>query len=523
MGIAVTLHSNLNLLLHKPFLRSGPSSHPPLPASTEENDTGVCTNGALETARIADTQSRLTELVTYGTDGPTCQAPTCQALLCADPSECLFVPPCLYVLATSLTISQEPWPSMRASHDPLMHAHTCCPPQPALQRLYDSRAPSPSSHESQAPSRKNCLKSRYMQNNGLVQFLSHRPCLLYPCYPYLLPSSMDLNLPDDHTNGNNDPIIHPRDLKDYLVGPKTNILPAHGWTSTSVLFNHLEENVNKVMAKPMSSVAVVIIARDRPADRAMGADAIADAIVNVGLATKDDFTLTEKIAADPTKAIIHTRRKDESNGFTFYIFPAFPEHSWYIGTFVGLSDRLTRAEFISALFEKLISDRDVIKIIQEHHDRVPDAPDITFAVRVLLEYAEVKACQDDAIKTWKDHLTSPSFTFVIDCRGRATPFKPEAARMGRARPMECTECLGLDHYKDECPIVTSPDFRAVHLNQAELDSVTVGTTLRTIRDREVIDSDGFSLVAHRASRPRFASAGQNRRAAAGRFRRQGGF
>ncbi|KAJ7867124.1 hypothetical protein B0H13DRAFT_1897716 [Mycena leptocephala] len=399
---------------------------------------------------------------------------------------------------------------------------------------------------------------------------------------------MDLNLPDDHANGNNAPIIHPRDLKDYLVGPKTNILPAHGWTSASVLFNHLEENLNKVMAKP------IIIARDHPADRAMGADAIADAIVNVGLATKDDFTvipptpkegdpdapilpytnlvlcnssqLTETIAADPTKvnylhdphahmsnptqAIIHTRRKDETDGFTFYIFPPFPEHSWYIGPFVGLSDRLTRAEFISALFNKLVSDRDVINIIQEHYDRVPEAPDITFAVRVLLEYAKVKACQvwmptrrgansqrqnavhlympplslqDDAIKTWKDHLTSPSFTFVIDCRGRATPFKPEAARTGRARPMECTECLGLDHYKDECPIVTSPDFRAVHLNQAELDSVTVGTTLRTIRDREVIDSDGFSLVAHRATRPRFASAGQNRRAAAGRLRRQGGF
>ncbi|KAJ7837676.1 hypothetical protein B0H14DRAFT_3870349 [Mycena olivaceomarginata] len=119
---------------------------------------------------------------------------------------------------------------------------------------------------------------------------------------------------------------------------------------------------------------------------------------------------------------------------------------------------------------------------------LPDAPDITFAIRVMMEYAEVKACRvwmptrrgsnsqrqnavrlymppptfnAMAIKEWKELLTS-SFSFLVDCRGRATPFKP--TRSGRARPMECTECLGLDHYKDECPIVTSPDYNAVHIN-----------------------------------------------------------
>ncbi|KAJ7435878.1 hypothetical protein FB451DRAFT_1308391 [Mycena latifolia] len=373
------------------------------------------------------------------------------------------------------------------------------------------------------------------------------------------------------TSDTNDPPAPPRDLKDYLSGPRTNILPAHGWTTASVLFNHLDENTEKVIAKPMSSMAAVIITHDRPADRAMGADSIADAIVNAGLATKEEFTvipptpkegdpdapilphtnlvlcnsslLKDKILADPTKAIVHARRADESDGFTFYLIPAFPDHSWYIGTFVGLSDRLTRAEFLSALFEKLISDREVINIIQEHHDRIPDAADIPFAVRVMLEYAEVKACQvwmptrrgsnsqrqnavrlympppsldDDTVKAWKEHITSPSFTFVVDCRGRATPFKP--TRTGRARPMECTECLGLDHYKDECPIVTSPDYRAVHLNQAELDSVNVGTTLGTIRDRGETDSDGFKTVNHRNGRPRFGP-GANKRPWGGRPRR----
>lgn len=137
-------------------------------------------------------------------------------------------------------------------------------------------------------------------------------------------------------------------------------------------------------------------------------------------------------------------------------------------------------------------------------------------------YMPPPSFQDDAIKAWKALLTSPSFTFVVDCRGRATPFKPEAARMGRARPMECTECLGLDHYKDECPIATSPDFCAVHLNAAELDSARVGTSLGTIRDRDEVDSDGFKKVTRRPFNSRFASA-PNRRAMVGRSRRQGGF
>lgn len=141
------------------------------------------------------------------------------------------------------------------------------------------------------------------------------------------------------------------------------------------------------------------------------------------------------------------------------------------------------------------------------------------AVRV---YMPPPSLQDEAIKAWKALLTSPSFTFVVDCRGRATPFKPEAARMARARPMECTECLGLDHYKDDCPIVTSPDFLAIHLDAAELDSTHVGTSLGTIRDRDEVDADGFKKVTRRPFNSRFAPGGPNRRAMGGRYRR-GGF
>jgi hypothetical protein len=171
----------------------------------------------------------------------------------------------------------------------------------------------------------------------------------------------------------------------------------------------------------VSTVAAVIITRDRPSDRPSGADAIANALDDLKLAKKEDIIvipptpkvgdpnapilphtniiicnsaeLKDKLTGDLAKAVVHTTRKDGTDGFSFYLIPAFLEPSWFIGTYVGLSDRVTRVEFMSALFDKLISDRVVIKMIQEHHDRVPDAHDIPFAVRVLLEYADTKVCQ----------------------------------------------------------------------------------------------------------------------------------
>jgi hypothetical protein len=58
---------------------------------------------------------------------------------------------------------------------------------------------------------------------------------------------MDITLDPTVTDNPVDPAGN---LKDFLVGLKSNILPVHGWTQASVLFNHLEENITKVMEKP---------------------------------------------------------------------------------------------------------------------------------------------------------------------------------------------------------------------------------------------------------------------------------
>ncbi|KAJ7850944.1 hypothetical protein B0H13DRAFT_2674380 [Mycena leptocephala] len=77
-----------------------------------------------------------------------------------------------------------------------------------------------------------------------------------------------LGIIDDETQ-----VMPDRPVNDYLVGPKSSEPVAHGWTTESIIFNHLDENVEKVMNKPMSTVAAVIITRDRPSDRPSGADA----------------------------------------------------------------------------------------------------------------------------------------------------------------------------------------------------------------------------------------------------------
>ncbi|KAK6984387.1 hypothetical protein R3P38DRAFT_2806580 [Favolaschia claudopus] len=341
----------------------------------------------------------------------------------------------------------------------------------------------------------------------------------------------------DHDDNLIEPAAPIIDYKEYLAGPKTNLLPVQGWTSDSILFNHLDENVNKVKAKPITSMAAVIITRDRPADRACGADALADAILNVGLSSKDDFTegdpngpvlphtnliicdspeIKDNIASDPTKAIVNTKRSGGDDGFSFYVLPAFPEHSWYIGTYIGVSERVTPHEFLSALFDKLIGTSrtgpPTLRLYPSSCGLSLTTPKSNPAVcscladvapmpnsrRGFASTCPPPSTDNKAIKAWKDHLTSPSFTFLIDNRGRAAPFKPQIS--DRFRGMECTECLGLDHYKDECPIVNSPAFRDAHPTQTTVDHTVLGTTLGSIRDT---DADGFTTVVYRKGRPRF--------------------
>ncbi|KAJ7061538.1 hypothetical protein C8F01DRAFT_1252319 [Mycena amicta] len=360
-----------------------------------------------------------------------------------------------------------------------------------------------------------------------------------------------------------------RDLKTYLVGPTRSNPVVHGWSMDTILHNHLPENVAKATDKPFSTVVAVILTRDRPQDRPTGADTISDTLVELKLAKKDEFVvippmphvgdpasnlnphtnliicsnsdLCNSIDNDVNKAVVHTRPKDSPDGFTFYLMPLIPQTSWYIATYVGLSDRVTPIEFLSGLFARLVHDPEVMRMVQQNHERIPDADvtDIPTAIRAILHWAEVKACRvfiparpgrdgqqqngirlympppsfdDEAIKAWKNYLCSPTFSFTVDCRGRASPFRP-FKRNGQTLGIACPECLGLDHYRDDCPITSSPGYKAVHMSESELASANVGTNLAALQTG---DDDGFQVVQSRNNRFR-----PTRGMRGGRFRGRG--
>ncbi|KAJ7051826.1 hypothetical protein C8F01DRAFT_1376660 [Mycena amicta] len=323
-------------------------------------------------------------------------------------------------------------------------------------------------------------------------------------------------------------------------------LPHRGWDTEAILYNHIDENVAKVAAQPDTSMVAVIIARDRPLDRAAGADAIASAIVDLNLAPSESFVvippmpktgdptsrilphtnlivcktaeLRDRVMVDPVKAIYHTTRKDGSDGFTFYIMPVYVESSWYVCTYVGLSDRLSRGEFLSALFDKLVGDAVVVKLIQAHHDNVPDVEDIPTAIRALLHWANVQPCQvwlpaapgrdtmsqrQNAVrlympspsahpqptKTFKAHLSNAAFSFLIDLRGTChtlpalawrTTADRRVQRVPRPRPL-----LG------RLPNHQLPRLKAIHMNEEELSSTRVATTIGAIH---ALDDDGFKTM-----------------------------
>ncbi|KAJ7060003.1 hypothetical protein C8F01DRAFT_1143697 [Mycena amicta] len=318
-----------------------------------------------------------------------------------------------------------------------------------------------------------------------------------------------------------------RDLKTYLVGPTHSNPVVHGWSMDTILHNHLPENVAKATDKPFSTVVAVILTRDRPQDRPTGADAISDVLVELKLAKKDEFVvippmphvgdpasnlnphtnliicsnsdLCNSIENDVNKAVVHTRPKDSPDGFTFYLMPLIPQTSW------------------------LVHDPEVMRMVQQNHERIPDVTDIPTAIRAILHWAEVKACRvfiparpgrdgqqqngirlympppsfdDEAIKAWKNYLSSSTFSFTVDCHGRASPFRP-FKRNGHTLGIACPECLGLDHYRDDCPITSSPGFKAVHMNEAELASASVGTNLASLQTG---DDDGFQVVQNRNNR-----------------------
>jgi hypothetical protein len=132
----------------------------------------------------------------------------------------------------------------------------------------------------------------------------------------------------------------------------------------------------------VNTFAAVVLTSDRNPDRAGGADAIANAIVQAGFARADEFTVippipAEEHASDPihphtniitdcplalkTKlvmcaAVLHVPANDDSPAMSMYFIDITPEPSRYTAAYMNLSKYTTVGEFKDGLLKTLTND-----------------------------------------------------------------------------------------------------------------------------------------------------------------------
>ncbi|KAJ7182234.1 hypothetical protein C8R43DRAFT_966579, partial [Mycena crocata] len=173
----------------------------------------------------------------------------------------------------------------------------------------------------------------------------------------------------------------------------------------------------------------------------------------------------------------------EGTPISFYCVPANPKNPKIVAAYTGLSNLTTPAEFKQAMRTTLAADPVVIQMISEDHKNVSGDHDSNFVLKVIFHFTDVRTCTakrrgthgqyfdvtiyritfpsfaKDAVisERLQNHIMSPSFTFGSALRGRAKPWL--GPNPYKPTPMSCWDCHGVDHYRDDCPIINSSGYR----------------------------------------------------------------
>ncbi|KAJ7078198.1 hypothetical protein C8R44DRAFT_754947 [Mycena epipterygia] len=290
-----------------------------------------------------------------------------------------------------------------------------------------------------------------------------------------------------------------------LRGPTSYNPPVRDWSEEAVKENHCDEIVQLINENPENFMAAVILASDFH-DRESGPSAIKSILVENKLpdAEKIDvFPPTPKapvasvrsmpftnIISDCTPAfktavlassVFHGLH--QGTPYSFYIIDVKPETPWIIATFVGLSDLMSPDEFRNAALNHFLADPTIVQMITADHGNVPGDHNAAFIFRVILHFADVGTCtirrrgggppivahrilippfslNADANRVFQNYLMSPTFTLNVPKRGVATSWRGSDPH--NPTLMSCADCHGVDHYIQDCSIVNSPGYRAVH-------------------------------------------------------------
>ncbi|KAJ7939393.1 hypothetical protein B0H13DRAFT_1850691 [Mycena leptocephala] len=318
--------------------------------------------------------------------------------------------------------------------------------------------------------------------------------------------------------------------RDAIEGPKVYNLATLGWTTDLIQANQKEYVLKELSEHPDDCIAAVILTSDF-VDRARGADAIKAILMARNLPDSDKIevlpaipetqaqgakamtmpwtqiltncTAALKVAteADPVFHVIH-----EGSPTSFYCIPVRPQTPWIFAAYVGLTDETTDYELKSALFTRFISDLkpppvstslttlktgdlkpELVLAIDIHWGTVT-----TTAHRVMI----APISKDHAAnQRFRKYITTPGFSIDAQKRGEATSWFTGSA----TNPifMSCSECHGIDHYYEFCPIFNSKGYREVHgIVDVDMDSSSIPTSLLSVPDATPT-ANGWTSVPYR--------------------------
>jgi hypothetical protein len=305
----------------------------------------------------------------------------------------------------------------------------------------------------------------------------------------------------------------------------------------------------------------VIITSDRTT-REGGADAIFDALESRGWITTGDKTrvltpipavgssmnvaihpLTNVIADCSPDLMARLRNEpvQHTRGLTFYCFGTKPALPWFRMALTGLQKRTTSDEIKEALSARILNHPEAVALIERKHDLIPGNFNAEFILKVALHFTVINTCtihptQNSAPQTafriymppitkdlddnraLTELIASRDFAFHVTGRGLAKPWlgNPHAPI---PRPMVCTECGGIDHYKQDCLIVNSAGYRFAHgiadvdLNDESDVTTTLSLVTAAVSNQATTSNDtgGWQMVrgSHRGA-GRIYRGGYNR-------------
>ncbi|KAF7368427.1 hypothetical protein MVEN_00165400 [Mycena venus] len=309
----------------------------------------------------------------------------------------------------------------------------------------------------------------------------------------------------------------PPDYASLIKGPRSYNPVVKGWSGRSVAENHQPEVRAVIENNPEKCLAAVILMCDFH-DRGRGPGAIKAAFQANNITDTNDIdvypptphqvqdTRGAKGHSKPLTNIIYNTSPaframvlaspvfhyvHDGVPISFYCLEVRPEQPFIMLVYTGLSDFTTTTDLLDALYETITADNEITQMVTADHSNIPGDHTPKFVMEVALRFANITtynvrpragrfgpsppilahrilispiSTDEMATRRLQARLMRAGFSFPVPLRGIAKPWLGPDER--RPEPMACSQCIGVDHYNDDCPIYHSSGFREIHADTA---------------------------------------------------------